>query len=102
MKNESLKIKGHIRAVYKMGGSLAITIPQHFAKNNLITAGTKLTLIEYDKQLVIQVMSKENLAELLEGQGVLPMIQEGRKLRIQSTEAKNKMSQKLYKGKVKW
>ena len=100
---ESQRIKGHMRATYKMGGSIGITLPQHFVRNSLITAGTILAMIEYDNQLVISRMTEEDLTKILVGQGVMPVIEKGRKITIKSSRIREetiKTHQK--KGAVKW
>lgn len=99
---DSKKVRGYMRNIYRIGGSLGITIPEDWARDNLIQSGTKVSMVAYDNQLIIYRVDKAELEKLMIKAGALAIIKDSRRVVMDNHVKRINDINKRQKGNVKW
>jgi hypothetical protein len=102
MAQNSKTVKGFLRKVFSIGGSLAVAMPKEWTQKNFVSSGTSLSMVAYDNQLVIYRIEKDDLEKLMISEGAIAIIKNSNRVILESAQKKQQALIKYQKGKVKW
>lgn len=70
--------RGYVRALFKIGGSVGVCLPDYFVKKYDLQPGKTCSIVEQEDRLIILPFSNEQLVEYLRQATKMPVITEKR------------------------